>query len=80
VTAPARSGAFRWTLGALARHRRQHLHARVVGVVGSNGKTTTKELIRTALAPKYRVHATEGNHSNPIGVPLTVRYMNSLTW
>jgi len=59
-------------LAALARHRRMQLGARVVGVVGSNGKTTTKELIRAALAPRYRVHATEGNMNNRIGVPLTI--------
>ena len=59
-------------LGALGRHRRRRLGARVVGVVGSNGKTTTKDLIRAALAPRFRVHATQGNLNNQIGVPLTL--------
>jgi UDP-N-acetylmuramoyl-tripeptide--D-alanyl-D-alanine ligase len=59
-------------LGRLARYRRERLRARVVGVVGSNGKTTTKDLIRTVLAARYRVHATEGNLNNQIGLPLTL--------
>lgn len=59
-------------LGALAHYRRQALGARVVGVVGSNGKTTTKDLIRAALSPKFRIHATQGNLNNQIGVPLTL--------
>ncbi|HET7321718.1 MAG TPA: UDP-N-acetylmuramoyl-tripeptide--D-alanyl-D-alanine ligase, partial [Longimicrobiaceae bacterium] len=62
----------RGALGALARHYRDRLDARVVGVVGSNGKTTTKELVRAALAPRFRVHATQGNLNNQIGVPLTL--------
>ncbi len=44
----------------------------MVGVVGSNGKTTTKDLIRAALAANFRVHATVGNLNNQIGVPLTL--------
>lgn len=59
-------------LQSLARHRRVRSCARVVGVVGSNGKTTTKELIRAALTPRYRTHATEGNQNNQVGVPLTI--------
>lgn len=59
-------------LGDLGRYRRERLNARVVGVVGSNGKTTTKDLIRTALTARYRTHATEGNLNNQIGVPLTL--------
>ena len=59
-------------LGTLGRHRRETLGARVVGVVGSNGKTTTKDLIRAALAPKFSIHATQGNLNNQIGVPLTL--------
>lgn len=59
-------------LGQLARHYRRHLAARVVAVVGSNGKTTTKELTRAALSPRYRVHATSGNLNNLVGVPLTL--------
>jgi UDP-N-acetylmuramoyl-tripeptide--D-alanyl-D-alanine ligase len=59
-------------LGALASYRRDRLGARIVGVVGSNGKTTTKDLIRAALSPRYRVHATQGNLNNRVGVPLTL--------
>jgi UDP-N-acetylmuramoyl-tripeptide--D-alanyl-D-alanine ligase len=59
-------------LGRLGNHRRRRLRARVVGVVGSNGKTTTKDLIRTTLSATYRVHATVGNLNNQIGAPLTL--------
>jgi len=59
-------------LGQLARHYRRHLEARVVAVVGSNGKTTTKELTRAALGVRFRVHATKGNLNNLVGVPLTL--------
>ena len=59
-------------LGRLARCRRRQLRARVCAVAGSNGKTTTKELLRAALAPMYRVHATSGNLNNLIGAPLTL--------
>ncbi|MBR9989806.1 MAG: UDP-N-acetylmuramoyl-tripeptide--D-alanyl-D-alanine ligase [Gemmatimonadetes bacterium] len=59
-------------LGRLARCRRRQLGVRVCAVAGSNGKTTTKELLRAALAPKYRVHATGGNFNNLIGAPLTL--------
>jgi UDP-N-acetylmuramoyl-tripeptide--D-alanyl-D-alanine ligase len=58
-------------LGALAHYRRASL-ARVVGVVGTNGKTSTKELLRAALGSTLRVHATTGNLNNLIGVPLTL--------
>jgi UDP-N-acetylmuramoyl-tripeptide--D-alanyl-D-alanine ligase len=59
-------------LGRLGRCRRRQLGLRVCAVAGSNGKTTTKELLRAALAPKYRVHATTGNLNNLIGAPLTL--------
>ncbi|HEV2129590.1 MAG TPA: UDP-N-acetylmuramoyl-tripeptide--D-alanyl-D-alanine ligase [Longimicrobiaceae bacterium] len=59
-------------LGALARYRRRSLRGRVVGVAGSNGKTTTKDLVRAALAPLYPVHATQGNLNNRVGLPLTL--------
>jgi UDP-N-acetylmuramoyl-tripeptide--D-alanyl-D-alanine ligase len=59
-------------LGALGRYRREASDARVIGVVGSNGKTTTKDLIRAALATRYTIHATQGNLNNQIGVPLTL--------
>jgi UDP-N-acetylmuramoyl-tripeptide--D-alanyl-D-alanine ligase len=59
-------------LGRMGRHRRRRLKARVLCVTGTNGKTTTKDLLRTLLATRYRVHATEGNLNNQIGLPLTL--------
>lgn len=56
----------------LARHHRQTLSIPVIGLTGSNGKTTTKELIAGVLSKKYRTYATQGNLNNHIGVPLTV--------
>jgi UDP-N-acetylmuramoyl-tripeptide--D-alanyl-D-alanine ligase len=59
-------------LGALARYRRRAWNGTVIGVGGSNGKTTTKELLRAALGACLSVHATTGNLNNLIGVPLTL--------
>jgi UDP-N-acetylmuramoyl-tripeptide--D-alanyl-D-alanine ligase len=59
-------------LGLLARARRRWLNARLCAVAGSNGKTTTKDLLRAALSPLYRVHATQGNLNNLVGAPLTL--------
>jgi UDP-N-acetylmuramoyl-tripeptide--D-alanyl-D-alanine ligase len=59
-------------LGALARYRRRAWGRTVVGVVGTNGKTSTKELIRAALSARLHVHATELNYNNLVGVPLTI--------
>jgi UDP-N-acetylmuramoyl-tripeptide--D-alanyl-D-alanine ligase len=61
-------------LGLLARARRRLLPASapVVAITGSSGKTSTKEMIRAALAPRWRVHATAGNLNNLVGVPLTI--------
>ena len=56
----------------LARHHRQTFAFPVVGLTGSNGKTTTKELIAAVLGKNYRVYATIGNLNNHIGVPLTL--------
>ena len=62
-------------LGALARYRRRMWNGTVIGVGGSNGKTTTKELIRATLGATLSVHATTGNLNNLIGVPLTLLAM-----
>jgi UDP-N-acetylmuramoyl-tripeptide--D-alanyl-D-alanine ligase len=59
-------------LGALGQSRRRAWGKPVVGVVGTNGKTSTKELIRAALSSRLDVHATTGNLNNLIGVPLTL--------
>ena len=60
------------TLQALARYHRKQLDIPFVGITGTNGKTTTKELVATVLSKKYRVHYTQGNFNNHIGVPLTL--------
>ncbi|MGI9545286.1 MAG: UDP-N-acetylmuramoyl-tripeptide--D-alanyl-D-alanine ligase [Cyclobacteriaceae bacterium] len=60
------------TLQELAQYHRQKLKIPIIGLTGSNGKTTTKELIREVLSPKYKVLATKGNLNNHIGVPLTL--------
>lgn len=59
-------------LGALARYRREAWARPVVAVGGSNGKTSTKELIRAALSARLDVHATTGNLNNQVGVPQTL--------
>lgn len=59
-------------LGRLARFHRRRLGLRVCAVSGSNGKTTTKELVRHVLGVRYNVHATPGNLNNLVGVPLTL--------
>ena len=63
------------TLQDLARHHRQQLHIPVVGITGTNGKTTTKELVNAVLSRRYRTHATAGNYNNHLGVPLTLLAM-----
>ncbi|WAC41880.1 UDP-N-acetylmuramoyl-tripeptide--D-alanyl-D-alanine ligase [Pedobacter sp. SL55] len=60
------------TLQELAKHHRKQLNIPVVGLTGSNGKTTTKELIRAVLAEHFKVFATKGNLNNHIGVPLSI--------
>ncbi len=59
-------------LQELAKHHRKNWDIPVIGLTGSNGKTTTKELIAAVLAKKYRTNATVGNLNNHIGVPLTL--------
>lgn len=64
-------------LQELARMHRKRLKIPIVGITGTNGKTTTKELLATVLAQKFRVAYTSGNKNNHIGVPLTLLSMNS---
>jgi UDP-N-acetylmuramoyl-tripeptide--D-alanyl-D-alanine ligase len=59
-------------LQQLARHHREHLNIPVIALTGSNGKTTSKELVHAVLSVKFKVHATRGNLNNHIGVPLTI--------
>lgn len=63
------------TLQNLARHHRRTFYIPIVGLTGSNGKTTNKELLNAVLSKKYKVHATKGNLNNHIGVPLTLLEM-----
>ncbi|PIE99631.1 MAG: UDP-N-acetylmuramoyl-tripeptide--D-alanyl-D-alanine ligase [Polaribacter sp.] len=60
------------TLQKLANYHRNQLGLKIISLTGSNGKTTTKELIYSILSKKYKVVATEGNLNNHIGVPLTL--------
>ena len=60
------------TLQQLANYHRHQLHIPIVGVTGTNGKTTTKELLYAVVSQKYKAYATKGNLNNHIGVPLTL--------
>ncbi len=59
-------------LGDIAREYRKKFKAYVIGVTGSDGKTTTKEFIKNILAVRYRVKGTEGNLNNHLGLPLSI--------
>jgi UDP-N-acetylmuramoyl-tripeptide--D-alanyl-D-alanine ligase len=61
----------------LAAHHRSQLNIPVIGLTGTNGKTTTKELINAVLSQKFKTLATQGNLNNHIGVPLTILTINS---
>ena len=65
------------TLQDLARFHRDYLGLPIVALTGSNGKTTTKELINAALQQRFKTIATIGNLNNHIGVPLTLLSMTS---
>lgn len=60
------------TLQQLANYHRRQLGTRIIGITGTNGKTTTKELIAAVLSQAYKVLYTQGNLNNHIGVPLTL--------
>lgn len=77
-----RGGAGMWwvedgltALQDLARAHRRRMKGTVIGLTGSNGKTTTKELLYSVLSRRFRTHATQGNLNNHIGVPLTLLSM-----
>jgi UDP-N-acetylmuramoyl-tripeptide--D-alanyl-D-alanine ligase len=67
------------TLQALAQYHRNYLDIPIIGLTGSNGKTTTKELIHAVLSKKYTTVATVGNLNNHIGVPLSLLSMTQDT-
>ena len=64
------------TLQKLANYHRRKLKITIVGITGSNGKTTTKELIASILSRRFNVAFTQGNYNNHIGVPLTLLSIN----
>ena len=66
-------------LQALAREHRRALGIPILAVAGSNGKTTTKELVSRVLSERFDLHATRGNPNNHIGVPLTLLAMTAET-
>ena len=67
------------TLQELANYHRKQLNVPIIALTGSNGKTTTKELINAVLSKKYNTTATTGNLNNHIGVPLTLLSMTNKT-
>ncbi len=67
------------TLQALAKHHRSKFNIPVIGLTGSNGKTTSKELINSVLSQKFKITFTSNNFNNHIGVPLTILEINSKT-
>lgn len=67
------------TLQRLAHHHRIERNIPVIAITGTNGKTTTKELISSVLSQKYQICATRGNFNNHIGVPLTLLEIRDTT-
>ena len=67
------------TLQELSRYHREQLGIPILGITGTNGKTTTKELVAAVLSKKFKTAFTQGNLNNHIGVPLTLLSMNSST-
>ena len=71
-----------FALQELARSYRNEFNVKVVGITGSNGKTTVKDMTTNLLSLQYKVQKTEGNYNNHLGLPLTIlssrgRYGNS---
>ncbi len=67
------------TLQKLANYHRQILKTPIIAITGTNGKTTTKELIASVLKQKYQIIYTQGNYNNHIGVPLTLLNLKNTT-
>jgi len=65
------------SLQSLARIHRRALGVKVIAITGTNGKTTTKELVNAVLSKSFKVYATKGNFNNHIGVPLTLLSLTS---
>ena len=59
------------TLQQLARHHRERFDIPFIAITGSNGKTTTKELVNAVLSSKYKTYTTQGNLNNHIGIPIS---------
>ncbi|MDW3037160.1 MULTISPECIES: UDP-N-acetylmuramoyl-tripeptide--D-alanyl-D-alanine ligase [Bacillus cereus group] len=68
-----------FALQQLAQHYRRELNVKVIGITGSNGKTTVKDIIGGILSSTYRVHKTKGNFNSQIGLPLTILEMKRNT-
>ena len=63
----------------LAKHHRKQLHIPIIGITGTNGKTTTKELLFSVLSQQFKTFATKGNLNNHIGVPLSILEIDEQT-
>lgn len=66
-----------FTLQQLAKYHRQQFNIPFIAITGSNGKTTTKELVHAVLSSSYKTYTTEGNLNNHIGVPITILKIKS---
>lgn len=66
-------------LQKLAKQYREDVNPIVIGITGSNGKTTTKDIVSSVVKKKYRTHYTEGNFNNEIGMPITILRMKKNT-
>jgi len=65
------------TIGRIAHHWRKQFTFPILGITGTNGKTSTKELLKHVLQRQYNVHATEGNYNTSIGLPLSLLRMDA---